>query len=720
MNRRRTRGMCWATLALAACGAPDDREFGTLEQAATVCPGANTVQGIDVSSFQGNVNWGQVFSSGRRFGYAKATQGTYYQDAFFAGNWSGMKNAGVIRGAYHFLDATIAGKTQADYFLAFVGSIGAGDLPPQLDWECGSASCGNAGTASNAQQIQAAQDFIDEIKAKTGKTTIIYTYPSYWSGLGEPSQFSAYPLWWANPGVSCPDIYPPWSNWTIWQYGSPNVPGVSGACDVDEFNGSLAQLQQLANSEGLPPISQVSGNDAITLVNWPDKHSELFVKSPSGTESHSWSNTSGGAWSALAALDTSAECGSAAAFWGDPWLYPELFSPLSNASTGHLWWASGAWNKYQALGGSKLSHLSTVVWPDGHTEVFALGSDHALWHNYWNVSATNWSGWSSMGGNLDTGASPIVWGNDTVELFATDSSGNVWHTWFSGAGPWASWTNMGSGMASRPAPVRWPDGHVEIFVVGKDSQLYHSDFNSTSGWPAFSVLSKGDLIMGEPSAIMNGTTAEVFTRDLNGAVVHLWGNSSGYNTFTPLGNQVSQSDPFGWLLAAGGAAVYAVDSSGSLVVTQRTTSTWSAWTNIGGSVDACAPALPGPDAGTPDAGQEHDGGGSPEDSGVAADAGGSKKDGGSMTEEDAGRPGEDSGNLAEDSGSVVIDSGNPGEDSGSVGLDSGNLDEDGGGTTPITTGCGCGAGGASPSLTWVLMALGTLHRRRLSRRRRKG
>jgi hypothetical protein len=102
---------------------------------------------------------------------------------------------------------------------------------------------------SAAQQMQVAQAFINEIQARTGRTTVIYTYPSFWAGLGDTSQFASYPLWFANYQTSCPHVPSPWTNWQFWQFSSSGtVPGMNcpGACDLDEFNGSLADLQAFA------------------------------------------------------------------------------------------------------------------------------------------------------------------------------------------------------------------------------------------------------------------------------------------------------------------------------------------------------------------------------------------------------------------------------------------------------------------------------------------
>ena len=101
-----------------------------LQQYLTACAGGATLPGIDVSSYQGIIDWNQVHGAGYAWAYAKATEGTGYRDPTFPGNWSGMQSAGLSRGAYHFFHPGDDGTTQADYYLGYVGTLGAGDLPP--------------------------------------------------------------------------------------------------------------------------------------------------------------------------------------------------------------------------------------------------------------------------------------------------------------------------------------------------------------------------------------------------------------------------------------------------------------------------------------------------------------------------------------------------------------------------------------------------------------
>ncbi len=95
--------------------------------------------GIDVSHWQGSINWPKVKAAGMQFAFMKATESTTYTDTAFATNWAGAASVGIYRGAYHFArPSTASGSAvkQADYFVSRVGSFqGAGTLPPVLDLE---------------------------------------------------------------------------------------------------------------------------------------------------------------------------------------------------------------------------------------------------------------------------------------------------------------------------------------------------------------------------------------------------------------------------------------------------------------------------------------------------------------------------------------------------------------------------------------------------------
>src|SRR5205807_9524706 len=93
------------------------------------------IEGIDVSSNQGEVDWGTVARAGKAFGFARATIGGHQCDPQFVANWQRMSDAGILRGAYHFFWPLTPWQDQAANFIRTVGALNAGDLPPVLDLE---------------------------------------------------------------------------------------------------------------------------------------------------------------------------------------------------------------------------------------------------------------------------------------------------------------------------------------------------------------------------------------------------------------------------------------------------------------------------------------------------------------------------------------------------------------------------------------------------------
>jgi lysozyme len=229
------------------------RDAGAVQQ----CKPASVVSGVDLNpDGDGTLAWA---SSGKGFAILKATQGDYYTDADFAANWAALKSANVVRGAYHFFDATVSGVTQANYFLKVVGTIEPGDMPPTLDIECpvsGEADClgnGSSGAAPAAQITQAMNDFLTTVKTATGLTPIVYSYGSWFADNGvDTTGLESYPLWLADySGTSCFNVPTPWTAATIWQYDSSgSVGGVN--VDDDYFLGSASQLATFTANGSLP------------------------------------------------------------------------------------------------------------------------------------------------------------------------------------------------------------------------------------------------------------------------------------------------------------------------------------------------------------------------------------------------------------------------------------------------------------------------------------
>jgi lysozyme len=209
---------------------------------------SGAVPGIDVSHHQEVVNWPAVAAAGEVFAYAKASEGGSVPDMYFADNWSGMKSAGILRGAYHFFHPATDAAAQAAFFLARFANANAGstqlapgDLPVMLDLEV------TDGVAP-AIILAGAAKWLAAVQQATGRKPLIYTYIDFWkTRLGNPKDLSAYPLWIAQYNTTPPHAPGGWTNWTFWQFSeSQSIKGVSGPIDADAFNGTLDGLRQLA------------------------------------------------------------------------------------------------------------------------------------------------------------------------------------------------------------------------------------------------------------------------------------------------------------------------------------------------------------------------------------------------------------------------------------------------------------------------------------------
>ncbi|NUU74040.1 GH25 family lysozyme [Paenibacillus xylanilyticus] len=206
------------------------------------------IQGIDVSRYQGKIDWLQVKADKREFVFIKATEGQTYTDPKFAANVKGALSAGLLVGTYHFLRATSAevAKAEAAHYaksLEAVGGVKALQLPPVMDYE------NNPGGISKAQINIVAKAFLTELERLTGVKPIIYTGNSFAGNFD--TGLSGYDLWIARySNTKVPDDQPAWKTWDIWQYSdSGKVPGITGSVDLNEFNGSLADLKKRYGKE---------------------------------------------------------------------------------------------------------------------------------------------------------------------------------------------------------------------------------------------------------------------------------------------------------------------------------------------------------------------------------------------------------------------------------------------------------------------------------------
>jgi lysozyme len=215
--------------------------------AAPPAAAANQLHGIDVSNWQGGVDWGAVRRSGRVFAFAKATEGVSFVDRTLAANRQGMAQAGLLlHGFYHFArpDRNSAA-AEANHFLQTIGGrLGPGEVAV-LDLE----------VAAGPGVGNWAAEWLARVAQATGRTPILYSYQSYLNNI-PTAGLTRYPLWvaaWGRNDGNVPATAPrtAWARWTWWQFTSNAfVPGVSGRTDESLFVGSADELAAFGRPAG--------------------------------------------------------------------------------------------------------------------------------------------------------------------------------------------------------------------------------------------------------------------------------------------------------------------------------------------------------------------------------------------------------------------------------------------------------------------------------------
>ena len=201
------------------------------------------VKGIDVSKWQGTVRWDYVKRSGVSFAYAKATGGITYTDPEFVNNWQGMRETGLLRGAYHFFYALDDPEAQANHFIKTLkqNTVKHDDLPPVLDVEITDGM-------DKARIAERVLIWLKAVEAGLGRKPIVYTDPGFANEYLIDKALGGYRLWVAEYGVQAPSVPRAWQGktWTMWQNTQTGeVDGIYGHVDLDVFNGSHQDLTAL-------------------------------------------------------------------------------------------------------------------------------------------------------------------------------------------------------------------------------------------------------------------------------------------------------------------------------------------------------------------------------------------------------------------------------------------------------------------------------------------
>ncbi|MGN7292880.1 glycoside hydrolase family 25 protein [Rhizobium sp. SAFR-030] len=217
-----------------------------------ITPRHHPVHGVDVSRWQGNIDWPKLRTEGANFAYIKATDGGDHLDPMFKTNWQRAKAAGVKRGAYHFFYWCRVASEQAEWFIRNVPND-PDALPPVIDVEYNHQSdCKRRLSPEKIREKM--QVFMDTLERHYGKRPLIYTAPDFYKDNLQTA-FPNHPFWLRSVAAHPSKIYPG-RNWVLWQYsGSGLSQGVNEKIDLNVFYGSAEQWYRWSTAR---PGSQIA------------------------------------------------------------------------------------------------------------------------------------------------------------------------------------------------------------------------------------------------------------------------------------------------------------------------------------------------------------------------------------------------------------------------------------------------------------------------------
>ena len=222
-----------------------------------------TYNGIDISSWEGNVNFSGVRSDGIDIVYIKATEGTGYINPYMNSTYNNARNNDLKIGFYHFFRANVDAREQARYFVENIGDK-TSDCRLALDIE----------TTEGYDAVTLTDmcvDFLEEVKSLSGKEVVVYTYSNF-AQTSLTSRLSSYPLWIAAYGVDTPSSNSIWDRWIGFQYSDTGrVSGVNGNCDLDVFTEEIFLSLDVSstgdqNSSGEEIIYTVKSGDTLSGI----------------------------------------------------------------------------------------------------------------------------------------------------------------------------------------------------------------------------------------------------------------------------------------------------------------------------------------------------------------------------------------------------------------------------------------------------------------------
>ena len=286
--------------------------------------------------------------------------------------------------------------------------------------------------------------------------------------------------------------------------------------------------------------------------------------------------------------------------WGSNRL--DVFAIGTNSALYHKWWNGSTWGPsvtgYEHMGGRILGHPEVVAWGPNRLDVFVIGTNSALYHKWWNGSAWGPSvtGYEHMGGRILGQPKVVAWGPNRLDVFVIGTNSALYHKWWNGSawGPSVTgYEHMGGRILGHPEVVAWGPNRLDVFVIGTNSALYHKWWNGSAWGPSVTGYEyMGGKILGQPKVVAWGPNRlDVFVIGTNSALYHKWWNGSAWGPsvtgYENLGGTII-NDPEIVTWGSNRLDIFVVGTNSALYHKWWNGSAWgpskTGWENLGGTI----------------------------------------------------------------------------------------------------------------------------------------
>ena len=305
-----------------------------------------------------------------------------------------------------------------------------------------------------------------------------------------------------------------------------------------------------AHEQGRSDTPSSCNNDVAGVPgNWPigawDLYSVMNYCNPqwngsgnlSATDVYGAQITYGVPWYSLGGVLTS---GPAVASWGVNRL--DVFARGTDNALYHKAWDGTGWYGWYGLGGGLWSDPAAVSWGPNRIDVVVLGANNTIYHKAW--ANNQWYPWGSLGGAFTSGPAISSWGYNRLDVFARGTDNALYHKAWDGTG-WYGWESLGGALSSDPAAVSWGHNRIDVVIRGTDNAMYHKAWTGTQ-WSPWTAL--GGQFTSAPSISSRGyNQLDVFARGTDSRLwLNVW-NGVSWSGWTFVGGEMASApDSVSW------------------------------------------------------------------------------------------------------------------------------------------------------------------------------